>query len=71
MVAAAVLVLSEIADLIVRPSVNDALCHEMQVCARIDVMRDAGGDDAEDGRGTLATMIQLTATGGPSRSAFA
>ena len=36
---------------------HDELGHEVQVGARIEIVRDAGGDDAEDGRGALAADV--------------
>lgn len=48
----------EIAKLGLRPSVNDELGDEMNVCARVDLMRDARRDDAQDRRGTLAALIE-------------
>ncbi len=42
---------------LVREAMHNELRHEVQVGARIDIVRDAGGDDAEDGRGALAADI--------------
>ncbi len=47
----------EVAEIFLREAVHDELGHEVQIGARIDIVRDAGGDDAEDGRGALAADI--------------
>jgi hypothetical protein len=48
----------EVAELFLRESVHDELGHEVQVGARIDLMSDAGGDDAKDGSGALAANVE-------------
>jgi hypothetical protein len=48
----------QLAELFLRPTVYDELGHEMQVGARIDVVRDASCDDAEDRPGALAAAIE-------------
>lgn len=48
----------ELAQLGVRPPLHDELRHEMEVCARIDVVRDASRDDAEDRSCPLASVIE-------------
>ena len=44
----------ELAKIPLRPAIYDELSHEVQVGARIDIVSDAGGDDAEDGCGASA-----------------
>ena len=47
----------EIAEIFLREAVHDELGHEVQIGARIDLVSDAGGDDAEDSCGALATDV--------------
>ncbi len=48
----------EVAQLRLRPIVNDELGDQVQVGARIDVVRDASGDDGEDGCGALSAEVE-------------
>ena len=48
----------ELAKIPLRPAIYDELGHEVQVGAWIDIVSDAGGDDAEDGCGTLAADVE-------------
>lgn len=48
----------QVAELGVRPALNDESGDQVQVGARVDVMRDAGGDDGEDGSGAFAADVE-------------
>ena len=48
----------QLAQLRLRPAVHDELRDEMQVGARVDVVRDAGADDRQDRRGALAAEVE-------------
>jgi hypothetical protein len=48
----------EVAQPALRPTMDNELGHEMQVRARVDVVRDAGGDDGEDGAGALTAEVE-------------
>lgn len=48
----------QIAEPFLRKSVHDELGEEMQVGAWIEIVRDAGGDDAEDGCGAFAADVE-------------
>jgi len=47
----------EIAELLLGPAVEDELGHEVQIGSWVDVVRDAGGDDGEDGGGAGAAEV--------------
>jgi len=49
----------QIAEAIVRKAVDDELRHDMQICARVDPMGNAGTQDRENGGHTLATKIAV------------
>src|ERR1700733_3881307 len=48
----------EVAQAALRPAMHNEHGHEMQVRARVDVVRDAGGDDGEDGSGALTAEVE-------------
>jgi len=48
----------KVAQLRLRPAVDDELGDQVKIGARIDVVRDASGDDAQDGSGAFATEIE-------------
>lgn len=48
----------EIAQLFLRPALNDELRDEVQVGARVHVVRDARGDDRQDGGDPLAAIVE-------------
>ncbi len=48
----------EIADLRLRPAVDDELGDDVQVGSGTDFVSDAGREDGEDGGGTLAADIE-------------
>jgi len=47
----------EVAEIFLREAVHDELGYEVQIGARIDLVSDACGDDAEDSCGALATDV--------------
>jgi hypothetical protein len=48
----------ELAELLLWPTVHDELGHEVEVRARIDVVRDARRDNAEDRGGALSAAVE-------------
>jgi hypothetical protein len=48
----------EVAQPALRPTVHNEVGHEMQVCARVDVVRDTGGDGGQDIAGAYATLVE-------------
>jgi len=48
----------EVANVRLRPSVDDESRDEMQVGARVDVVRNGGRDDREDVRGALSAVVE-------------
>ena len=48
----------ELAELPLRPAADDEARDQMEVCARVDVVRDAGRDDRQDRGGALATDVE-------------
>jgi hypothetical protein len=48
----------QLAELGLRPALDDEPGDEMQIRTRVDVVRDAGRDDREDGRGALAADVE-------------
>src|SRR5260221_4289893 len=48
----------ELAEPVVRPTLHDEFRREVEVCTWVDVMRDAGRDDAEDRRRPLAAVVE-------------
>jgi hypothetical protein len=47
----------QLAELALRPAVDQELRDKVKVRARVDAAGDAGGDDGEDVSGTLATDV--------------
>jgi hypothetical protein len=47
----------EFAELALRPALQDEFGDEVQVGARINVVRDARGDDTQDRRGAFSTFV--------------
>jgi hypothetical protein len=48
----------EVTELGVGPSVHDAVNDSVQIGARVDVVRDARGDDRQDIAGALAAFVE-------------